>query len=40
MIQNRDIYEDRTPSLTDGTCVGASCYVDANGTPYWYMLIG
>ena len=36
----KDIYEDCTPSLTDGTCVGASCYVDANGTPYWYMLIG
>lgn len=40
MTHNRDIYEDCTPSLTDGTCVGASCYVDANGTPYWYMLIG
>ena len=25
--------------LTDGTHVGAACYVDANGTPYWYMQI-
>lgn len=32
---------DVTPNLLDkkATCIGAACYVDASGTPYWYMQI-